>query len=130
MGVLLSINKVEDKRDFVKKLQEILGIEWTDTDDEEGKYNDNMGYQELKQEETEETELTQLDSNMETDIGPEELLKLWGMEQYTKALIDEHGWDDTKYWKDIEKEYLIKEVGFKAGHAHKFVQKAKGLFHH
>ena len=58
---------------------------------------------------------------------PEGLLKQWSLERYTEKLVDEEGWDDPEDWKDIELDYLV-EIGFKMGHARKFIRKAKELY--
>ena len=57
----------------------------------------------------------------------EGLMKLWGLETYSDLLIIEEGWDNTEDWIDIEYDYL-KSIGFKEGHARRFIKKAKDLF--
>eukprot|EP01084_Bolivina_argentea_P047587 87699_1 len=52
-----------------------------------------------------------------------QLLKQWNLIQYKTVLIDEEGYDDPLYWKDISVEEL-KQMGFKTGHAKKFVDKS------
>merc|ERR1712228_190676 len=49
------------------------------------------------------------------------LLNAWKLSEYGKILIDEKGWDDISFWKDLSVEQL-KEMGFKDGHAVRFVK--------
>ena len=55
-------------------------------------------------------------------------MKLWKLKQYTDILIDEHGWDDTEYWVDIEFDYLKNIIEMKDGHAHIFITKSNKLY--
>ena len=57
------------------------------------------------------------------------LLKEWGLGQYIDIFVYEEGWDDPEGWIDeeITFEYL-KGIGFKPGHARKFMREAKKLY--
>eukprot|EP01083_Nonionella_stella_P306970 1077172_1 len=56
-----------------------------------------------------------------------ELLKEWGLQKYVEELIDENGYDDVSYWHVLTQEELMDEMGFKKGHARKFVSLAKTI---
>ena len=96
--------------------QDIIGDgddekEVTDNDQDDNKYDND--------DENEEQVVSKSD--------PEGLLKAWNLESYAETLVDEEGWDDPEDWKDIELDYLV-EIGFKKGHARKFIRKAKELY--
>ena len=56
-----------------------------------------------------------------------EVLKDWGLTQYQHILIEDKGYDDISDWEDLEFEDLQK-MGFKDGHAKRFVSKSKKYF--
>eukprot|EP01083_Nonionella_stella_P273223 926757_1 len=66
------------------------------------------------------------DDSKENELDPIQLLKEWNLSRYAKQLIDEEGYDDPSLWIDIGEEEL-KAMGFKTGHAKKFVNKVSQL---
>ena len=54
------------------------------------------------------------------------LLKQWKLEQYGKVLIDDEGYDDVQFWKDISEQEL-KNMKWKNGHIKKFMKLASQL---
>eukprot|EP01084_Bolivina_argentea_P062439 114181_1 len=56
------------------------------------------------------------------------LLKEWKLARYTGKLIDEMGYDDIEDWKDITEEELRNDMGFKKGHAQRFIRNTKDYF--
>eukprot|EP01083_Nonionella_stella_P154813 499307_1 len=55
------------------------------------------------------------------------LLKEWGLHKYAQELIDENGYDDVADWPDLTQDELMNEMGFKKGHAKKFVRLTKTI---
>eukprot|EP01084_Bolivina_argentea_P109360 195479_1 len=53
-----------------------------------------------------------------------DLLKEWSLEQYGNVLIEERGYDDMGQWKDLT-ENDLEQMGFKEGHARRFVTMVK-----
>lgn len=56
-----------------------------------------------------------------------QLMKEWGMEEYSDVLIKKHGWDDSKYWKYISMDKLKTQMMFREGHAFKFKMEADNI---
>eukprot|EP01083_Nonionella_stella_P177734 625595_1 len=56
------------------------------------------------------------------------LLKEWGLHKYAEELIDENGYDDVAFWSDLSRDELVNEMGFKKGHAKKFMSLAKTIY--
>ena len=64
------------------------------------------------------------------------ILKQWKLEQYGEVLIDEEGYDDIQFWKDISEQELKnmewenddgKKMKWKNGHIKKFIKLASQL---
>lgn len=56
-----------------------------------------------------------------------QLLKKWGMKQYSTILIETHGWDDFRYWKCIPMQNLMIKMKFLEGHAFKFKMESEKI---
>ena len=56
-----------------------------------------------------------------------EVLKSWNLAQYSHILIDEKGYDHLSDWEDLDNEELC-GMGFKEGHARRFMSKSKKYF--
>merc|ERR1712176_41452 len=75
--------------------------------------------------------------NDEEGTDPVELLKEWKLDQYIGVLIEEEGYDDVAGWKEefewhSEEKFKeltgeLKEMGFKPGHAKKFLREVAKL---
>ena len=55
-----------------------------------------------------------------------ELIKEWSLSKYAHVLISEEGFDDIEYWKTLS-DTELRAMGFKPGHARKFMIKAAEL---
>ena len=81
-----------------------------------------MDKQDIEEENTNEVKLEADESAMCVEV-----LKSWNLGQYSQILIDEKGYDHLSDWEDIDNEELC-GMGFKEGHARRFISKSKKYF--
>ena len=56
-----------------------------------------------------------------------ELLKEWGLDEYTKILMIDNNYKNARKWRNLEISDLVK-IGFKEGHAKRLIRKANEYF--
>jgi len=72
------------------------------------------------------TQVYKVEGKEDDEINPVALLEEWKLDRYENALIEEEGYDDVSIWHEIELDEL-KKMGFKTGHAKKFINKVKNM---
>eukprot|EP01084_Bolivina_argentea_P066943 122029_1 len=90
-----------------------------DENEEEQKYPGQLNVNKINQS-------TTSDAELQSNMNVVDLLKQWNLGQYEDVLINEEGYDDIEYWNQISLQEL-KVMGFKTGHAKKFIDKVSKL---